>query len=84
MFSDYIADDLKANAAVVDPAKTSPPCGDLYQDERRVAFRNAVVAAMDEAGVTAMVSAINPHPANLLVKGHRTRTARTNSMAPET
>ncbi len=55
LFSDYIADDLKANAAVVDPAKTSPPCGDLYQDERRVAFRNAVVAAMDEAGVTAMV-----------------------------
>ncbi|MBT5602968.1 MAG: amidase, partial [Gammaproteobacteria bacterium] len=55
LFSDYIAEDLKANAAVVDPVKMSPPCGDLYQDERRVAFRQAVVIAMDKARVTAIV-----------------------------
>lgn len=55
LFSDYIAEDLKANAAVVDPVKMSPPCGDLYQDERRVAFRQAVVTAMDKAQVSAIV-----------------------------
>jgi Asp-tRNA(Asn)/Glu-tRNA(Gln) amidotransferase A subunit family amidase len=55
LYSDYIAEDLKGNAAVVDPASLSPPCQDLYQDERRVAFRKAVVGAMDKGSVAAIV-----------------------------
>ena len=55
LYSDYIAEDLKGNAAVVDPERLSPPCQDLYHDERRVAFRKAIVGAMDKASVAALV-----------------------------
>jgi amidase len=55
LYSDYIAEDLKGNAAVVAPEKLSPPCKDIYQDERRVAFRQGVVTAMNKAKVTAIV-----------------------------
>jgi amidase len=55
LYSKYIAEDLKGNAAVVAPEKLSPPCKDIYQDERRVAFRQGVVSAMDNAKVAAIV-----------------------------
>lgn len=55
LYSDYIAEDLKSNAAVIDPEKLRPPCKDLYRDERRVAYRAAVVQAMDKANVRAIV-----------------------------
>jgi Asp-tRNA(Asn)/Glu-tRNA(Gln) amidotransferase A subunit family amidase len=55
LYSAYIAEDLKGNAAVVDPVSLSPPCQDLYHDERRVAFRKAIVGAMDKASVAAVV-----------------------------
>jgi Asp-tRNA(Asn)/Glu-tRNA(Gln) amidotransferase A subunit family amidase len=55
LYSDYIAEDLKGNASVVNPEKLNPPCKDIYNDERRVAFRSGVVDAMDKANVSAAV-----------------------------
>ena len=42
------------------------PCKDTYHDERKIAFRNAVVAAMDKAGVNAMLYPTWSNPPRLV------------------
>ncbi|MEM1190039.1 MAG: amidase family protein [Pseudomonadota bacterium] len=37
------------------PSERRPPCGDVFSDPRNIKFRDAVLAAMDEAGVDAIV-----------------------------
>ena len=54
-YSAYIEEDLKRFQAIDDPVSADSPCEDIYKDERRVAFRDAVVGAMDEADVMAIV-----------------------------
>lgn len=54
-YSEYIADDIKAMLAVEDPRSEGRSCEDIYKDERRVTFQNAIVEAMDESQVTAIV-----------------------------
>lgn len=54
-FSEYIADDIRAMLAVDNPRGEGRSCGDIYTDERRVAFRKGVVDAMDSAKVAAIV-----------------------------
>jgi Asp-tRNA(Asn)/Glu-tRNA(Gln) amidotransferase A subunit family amidase len=55
LYSAYIAEDLKALNAVEDPQALDPPCKNVFEDKRRIAFRDAVVTAMNSAGVTALV-----------------------------
>lgn len=55
IFSEYIAEDLKKMQAVDDPTNKGQACQDHFKDKRRVAFREAVVAAMDQADVAAIV-----------------------------
>lgn len=55
-YAPYIADNLKyqlENKAAYDPE--SATCGDAYHDTRRIAFREAIVAAMDQYRVDAVV-----------------------------
>ncbi len=54
-YSSYIAEDLAGMQAVGDPTNGGKKCQDQMHDPRRIAFREAVVKAMDEAGVTALV-----------------------------
>jgi len=50
LYSDYIADRLKEMLEAPEPN-----CGDLYTEPRNIMLREAVVGAMDEARVDAMV-----------------------------
>ncbi len=54
-YSEYIAEDLKGMLATDNPATKGKSCEDMYRDPRRVAFRKAVVDAMDSAKVVALV-----------------------------
>ena len=54
-YSSYIEEDLKRFQSIDDPRSPASPCEDMYKDERRVAFREGVVNAMDEANVMAIV-----------------------------
>jgi Asp-tRNA(Asn)/Glu-tRNA(Gln) amidotransferase A subunit family amidase len=55
-YSDYIKDDLlsELNKGVLTDTVTHS-CDDAYSDPRRIAYRNAVVAAMDRAHVGAII-----------------------------
>jgi amidase len=55
LFSDYIAEDLEAMQAVDDPTNNGQLCQDHMHDKRRIIFRDAIVKAMDNAGVNAIV-----------------------------
>jgi amidase len=54
-YSDYIAEDIKAMLAVENPRSEGRSCEDIYKDKRRVVFREAIVEAMDNAKVAAIV-----------------------------
>jgi Asp-tRNA(Asn)/Glu-tRNA(Gln) amidotransferase A subunit family amidase len=47
------------------PARNGP-CKDTYHDERKIAFRNAVLAAMDKAGVDAILYPTWSNPPRLI------------------
>ncbi|HWX54146.1 MAG TPA: amidase family protein [Verrucomicrobiae bacterium] len=53
LYLPYIEPRLKAAIAAKDAA--SAPCPDVYHSERKIAFRNAVLAAMDAAKVDAII-----------------------------
>jgi amidase len=55
LFSDYIAEDLEDMQAVDDPTNNGQLCQDHMHDKRRIIFRDAIVKAMDNADVTAIV-----------------------------
>jgi Asp-tRNA(Asn)/Glu-tRNA(Gln) amidotransferase A subunit family amidase len=49
LYLPYIEDDIKeaANPKPQTPGEKDPPCEDVYQTPRKIAFRDAVLAAMD-------------------------------------
>lgn len=53
LYLPYIESRLKSAIALKDPA--APPCPDIYHNEKKIAFRNAMNAAMDAAKVDAVV-----------------------------
>lgn len=53
LYLPYIEARLKSATALKDP--NAPPCPDIYHNEKKIAFRNAVNAAMDEAKVDAVI-----------------------------
>ncbi|MCI0692596.1 hypothetical protein L0337_11405 [candidate division KSB1 bacterium] len=56
MYSAYIEERLRESLAVaVSPEQQNPPCSALNADPRRVALRQAVLRAMDEHNVDAIV-----------------------------
>jgi Asp-tRNA(Asn)/Glu-tRNA(Gln) amidotransferase A subunit family amidase len=56
MYAAYIEERLRESLAIaVSPEQQNPPCLDLNADPRRVAFREAVLRAMDEHNVDAVV-----------------------------
>jgi len=56
LYSPYIEGSLKeALEYDVPPAKRDPPCLDLYHTERNNVFRAALLTAMDQAGIDAIV-----------------------------
>ncbi len=54
LYLPYIETRLKSAIAPKDPPN-SAPCPDVYHSERKIAFRNAVLAAMDAAKVDAVI-----------------------------
>jgi amidase len=52
LYLPYIETRLKT---AVEPKEQSQPCPDIYHNEKKIAFRNAVLAAMDGARVDAIV-----------------------------
>ncbi len=54
-YANYIAEDLAGMQAAGDPTDGGRKCLDHMHDPRRVAFREAVVRAMDDADVVALV-----------------------------
>ncbi|MBN2336555.1 amidase [Candidatus Bathyarchaeota archaeon] len=61
LYSDYIADRLKGMLEAPEPR-----CGDLYTEPKNIRLREAVVAAMDEAGVDALVYPTWSNPPRLI------------------
>jgi amidase len=61
LYSDYIADRLKQMLEAPDPS-----CGDVYTEPRNVRLRDAVIEAMDEAGVDALVYPTWSNPPRLI------------------
>ncbi|MGH9829185.1 MAG: amidase family protein, partial [Blastocatellia bacterium] len=56
LYSPYIEGEMKELLAEkASPAKMNPPCLDLYHDPRSIAFRDAILAAMQKAGVDAII-----------------------------
>ena len=56
LYSPYIEADIKASLEVtVPPEEMHPPCLDVYHDQRNIAFRNAVLLAIEKANVDAIV-----------------------------
>src|SRR5215471_10859112 len=56
LYLPYIEARLKASIAPKDSAAgSSAPCPDIYHNEKKIAFRNAMNAAMDEAKVDAII-----------------------------
>ncbi|HUV53741.1 MAG TPA: amidase family protein, partial [Candidatus Krumholzibacteriaceae bacterium] len=61
LHSDYIAERLKDMLEAPEPS-----CGDLYTEPKNIRLREAVVGAMDEAGVDAMVYPTWSNPPRLI------------------
>jgi amidase len=57
LYLPYIEDDIKeaANPKPQTPGERDPPCEDVYQTPRKIAFRDAVLAAMDGDHLDAVV-----------------------------
>lgn len=56
LYSDYIEERLERALKIdVPPEKQDPPCLGVLEDPRRIAFREAVVAAMEKHGVGAVI-----------------------------
>lgn len=56
LYSDYIEERLERALKIdVPPEKQNPPCLGVLEDPRRIAFREAVVAAMEKHGVEAVI-----------------------------
>ncbi|MFQ5675098.1 MAG: amidase family protein, partial [bacterium] len=56
LYSPYIEGRLKRALAVeLPPEQRDPPCLDLYHDERNIAFRQAVLNAMEKYNVDAII-----------------------------
>lgn len=56
LYSSYIERRIKrALEAKIPPEKRDPPCLDLYHDERNIAFRGAILKAMERDQVDAIV-----------------------------
>ncbi|HEY6253261.1 MAG TPA: amidase family protein [Candidatus Angelobacter sp.] len=54
LYLPYIENRLKSAIALKDAA-SSPPCPDIYHNEKKMAFRNAMNAAMDAAKIDAVI-----------------------------
>jgi amidase len=52
LYLPYIENRLKN---FVEPKEPMQPCADIYHNEKKIAFRNALLAAMDSAGIDAIV-----------------------------
>lgn len=52
LYLPYIESRLKSS---LEPKEPNPPCPDLYHNEKKIAFRNAMLAAMDSAHLDAIV-----------------------------
>jgi amidase len=61
LYSDYIAERLRDMLEAPEPT-----CGDLYTEPKNIRLREAVVGAMDEAGVDAMVYPTWSNPPRLI------------------
>jgi amidase len=61
LYSEYIAERLREMLEAPEPA-----CGDLYTEPRNVRLRDAVVGAMDEAGIDAIVYPTWSNPPRLI------------------
>ena len=61
LYSDYIAERLREMLEAPEPS-----CGDLYTEPRNIRLRDAVVGAMDEAGIDAMVYPTWSNPPRLI------------------
>ena len=57
LYLPYIEDDMKesANPKPPAPGEVQPPCEDVYHTPRKIAFRDAVLAAMDKDHLDAVV-----------------------------
>ena len=66
-YSEYIEDRLKtALAGTIPPEERDPPCLDVGSDPRRVAYREAVIRAMDANRVDAIIYPSWSNPARLI------------------
>jgi Asp-tRNA(Asn)/Glu-tRNA(Gln) amidotransferase A subunit family amidase len=64
LYSPYIERRLQRGlAATTPPEERDPPCLDLYETERNITFRDAVLAAMDRDGIDAIVYPTWSNPA---------------------
>jgi amidase len=52
LYLPYIENRLKSSLA---PKEPNPPCPDMYHNEKKIAFRTALLAAMDDAHVDAVI-----------------------------
>lgn len=52
LYLPYVESRLKAAA---EPKEPSQPCPDIYHNEKKIAFRNAMIAAMDNAKIDAII-----------------------------
>ena len=67
LFAPYIEERLQEQLAVVGaPEEQEPPCLGVNDDPRRIAFRNAVVQAMDDNDVDAIIYPTWNNPARLI------------------
>ena len=56
LYSPYIGDELKETLQEkTDPEKRNPPVLDLYHDPRNIAFREAILKAMEAAGIDVII-----------------------------
>jgi amidase len=61
LYSEYIADRLREMLEAPEPS-----CGDVYTEPKNIGLRDAVVGAMDEAGIDAMVYPTWSNPPRLI------------------
>ena len=67
LYSGYIKERMESSLALdMAPEDQDPPCTDLYTDPRRIALRDAVVAAMDAAEVDVVVYPSWSNPPRLI------------------
>jgi amidase len=55
LYLPYIEKRLKAAIEPANPAEAAAPCLDIYHNPKKIAFRNAMLAAMDSARIDAII-----------------------------